>query len=84
MAENQRERGSIRKESVVLNGSMAQEEDWKEASKYGIQVVTDEWEMREQRRWHVFFQGLCSCMVVKRWRLHKAEREIGHRKSWWF
>ena len=39
--------GSTRKESIVLNDSMAPEEDWKEASEYGAQVVTDEWEGAE-------------------------------------
>lgn len=36
----------------------------------------------EQRLWHPFFQGLCVCLVVRRWRerLHKVERERGQRK----
>lgn len=45
--------------------------------------VIDEWEMREQMLWGLFFQGLCSCLVVKRWRerLNKPEGRLDRRKA---
>lgn len=58
----------------------------KRGYRFGIQVVIDEWETRDQRLSGLLIQRTCSCLGGDdmEGKLAWFGEDIRHRKNWWF